>query len=184
MRTILAPFVVVAALASVIACTKSHSTPAAEDAAKQQAALEAAKAAGALPNEAVAAPSEDAAAAGAVAEEEKPTKVDLFEELLKKSGFEVQGRLVLLPDLLGGLDECDAIYRTKLEAEVGYATLGLYPDAKKAEVCLENYLKLPGAARFAHLYERKGPYILEMSTKLTAPQLSNIKEVFGKTLAE
>lgn len=121
------------------------------------------------------APAEDQAA-------EDPRLED-FAQRLENAGFGPLGRETLLPDLLGGLDLCDAALRTKISFEKGYATMGRYPDAAAAKKCLEAYFKMPGAARFKHLYTLRGVYMLELHPRMAAKDMSAIRTQFEASLA-
>jgi len=109
--------------------------------------------------------------------EEDPRLVN-FAERLAKADFGRLGREELLPDLLGGLDVCKASMRTKLSFAKGYATMGRYQDAAAAKACLDEYLKMPGAAKYKHLYLLDGAYMLEMHPYLEAKDMSAIRDQF------
>jgi len=106
-----------------------------------------------------------------------------FEQRLEKAGFGPLARETLLPDLLGGLDECNAPLRTKISFEKGYATMGRYPDAAAAKKCLDAYVKMPGADKYKHLYTLHGVYMLELHPRMEAKDMSAIRAQFEATVA-
>lgn len=156
----------------------------AEAAEEAKAVVDAAEKAEAPAAEAVEAGGEAVAADGTKEEDVDP--VSIFEERLVKAGFGPLIRESLLPDLLGGLDVCDAPVRTKLELEdeKGYATLALYPDAKAADACFKAYMKMPGASKYGHLYTLTGPYMLELHPRMEAKAMNSIRAEFAATLKD
>ncbi|HWV37087.1 MAG TPA: hypothetical protein VN033_01270 [Vulgatibacter sp.] len=192
-RRLSIPLALVAVLA--LAGCKTSLSGESEEAKAKQAALEAearkkeeveaahegrrAKARAA--EEAAAAVAKDGADVGepveAAPEPEDP-RLESFAERLEKAGFGPLGREVLLPDVLGGLELCNASLRTKLSFDKGYATMGRYPDAAAAKGCLDVYLTMPGAAKYKHLYLLEGAYMLEMHPSLQAKDMGAIREAF------
>jgi len=125
---------------------------------------------------------EEAVAEGV--QEDPDAHVGILEERLVKAGLGEITREILLPDLLGGLDSCDAPLRTKLHFEKGYATLARYPDAKAADKCLKEYLKMPGAAKFGHLYTLKGEYMLELHPRMESIDMNKIRAEFAAAMKD
>lgn len=110
--------------------------------------------------------------------------VGIFAERLAKAGFGTVTPEILLPDLLGGLDACDAPLRTKLAFEKGYATLARYSDAKAAKKCLDEFVKLPGAAKFASFYTLKDAYMLELHPRMEAADMNKIRAEFAAAMKD
>lgn len=122
-------------------------------------------------------------AAGA-AEEEK-SLAERFQAELVEAGFVSVGLLPLLPDVLGGLvEECAAHDRTKVEMEnEDWATLGIYEDAKHAKLCLDAYMKMPGAERFRSSYVLNGRLMLEVRPTMSGAEQTKIRSLFAKIAA-
>lgn len=110
--------------------------------------------------------------------------IDVFAARLIEAGFGTIVPESLLPDLLGGLEECDAPLRTKLAFERGYATLGRFGSEEKAKTCLAAYLKTPGADKYAHLYVLKGEYMLELHPELESKARELVTEQFRITVSK
>lgn len=124
-------------------------------------------------------------AEAAVEEAEEPTKLSLFRDGLKEAGFVEVGVLPLLPDLLGGLDECEALSRDKVEFESEHwTTLGIFETSEKASACLRAYLKTPGAEKIKDSYVHKGVYLLEVRPSMSAIEKSRIKGIFAKVAVD
>ncbi|HEY0840211.1 MAG TPA: hypothetical protein VGD74_08495 [Vulgatibacter sp.] len=176
-----------AALEAVVKKAEEEATALAAKVAEAAAETEAKAKADAGTAEKAEAPAGDEVAAGEDAKEKPIDHVSIFEERLAKAGFGPLTIESLLPDLLGGLEACEAPLRTKLhigEDENAYATLAQYPDAKAANACFKEYLTMPGASKYAHLYTLSGPYMLELHPRMEAKDMNKIRAEFTATLKD